>query len=114
MITKPGPIHRCKKNFTCEKFHTYLLHTLKKSSYFYFTNSHISTEFATTFLIKLFPIYCRRTSLKRTIGLNQFVMPTEILLIDDDPDELEILTDALHTIDKTITCAQTKNLKEAL
>src|SRR5215470_3321786 len=41
-------------------------------------------------------------------------MPKEILLIDDDPDELEILTDALHVIDKTITCAQTKNLKEAL
>jgi CheY-like chemotaxis protein len=41
-------------------------------------------------------------------------MPKEILLVDDDPDELEILTDALHAVDKTITCAQTKNLKEAL
>jgi DNA-binding NtrC family response regulator len=41
-------------------------------------------------------------------------MPKEILLIDDDPGELEILTDALHVIDKTIKCAQTKNLKEAL
>src|SRR5215471_3783029 len=41
-------------------------------------------------------------------------MPKEILLIDDDVDELEILTDALHAIDKTITCAQTKNLKEAV
>jgi len=41
-------------------------------------------------------------------------MPKEILLVDDDPDELEILTDALHAVDKTITCAQMKNLKEAL
>jgi CheY-like chemotaxis protein len=41
-------------------------------------------------------------------------MPKEILLIDDDPDELEILTDALHAVDKTIRCAQTKNLGEAL
>ena len=40
-------------------------------------------------------------------------MPKEILLIDDDPDELEILTDALHLVDKTITCAQTKSLSEA-
>jgi len=41
-------------------------------------------------------------------------MPKEVLLIDDDPDELEILTDALHAVDKTITCAQTKSLSEAL
>ena len=40
-------------------------------------------------------------------------MPNEILLIDDDDDELEILTDALHLVDKTITCAQTKSLSEA-
>ena len=41
-------------------------------------------------------------------------MSKEILLIDDDTDELEIFTDALHAVDKTIRCVQTKNLSEAL
>ena len=41
-------------------------------------------------------------------------MPKEILLIDDDENELEIFCDALHVIDKTITCTQTKNLTEAM
>jgi DNA-binding NtrC family response regulator len=40
-------------------------------------------------------------------------MPKEILLIDDDADELEILTDAIHLVDKNITCAQMKNLNDA-
>ena len=40
-------------------------------------------------------------------------MPKEILLIDDDADELQILTDALHLVDKTFTCRQTKSLSEA-
>ncbi|HET9824460.1 MAG TPA: response regulator [Chitinophagaceae bacterium] len=41
-------------------------------------------------------------------------MPKEILLIDDDTDELEIFTDALNAVDKTIRCTQTRNLNEAL
>ena len=41
-------------------------------------------------------------------------MPKEILLIDDNAAELEIFADALHTVDKTVTCTQKKNLSEAL
>lgn len=41
-------------------------------------------------------------------------MPKEILLIDDDMDELEIFTDALYAVDKTIQCTQTRDLNEAM
>jgi len=41
-------------------------------------------------------------------------MPKEILLIDDDAAALEIFADALHTVDKTATCTQKKNLSDAL
>ena len=41
-------------------------------------------------------------------------MTREILLIDDDEDELEVFTEALHSVDATIPCTQAKNLDEAL
>jgi DNA-binding NtrC family response regulator len=41
-------------------------------------------------------------------------MTKEILLIDDDEDELEVFTQALHSIDKTIKCSLAKNLTDAL
>jgi DNA-binding NtrC family response regulator len=41
-------------------------------------------------------------------------MTREILLIDDDEDELDLFTEALHSIDKTISCTQAKDLNEAL
>src|SRR5258706_2255272 len=41
-------------------------------------------------------------------------MTRKILLIDDDNDELEVFTAALHSFDVTIPCTQAKNLDEAL
>jgi CheY-like chemotaxis protein len=41
-------------------------------------------------------------------------MTREVLLIDDDLDELEVFSEALHSIDKNIKCTQAKNLEEAL
>jgi DNA-binding NtrC family response regulator len=41
-------------------------------------------------------------------------MTKQILLIDDDDDELEVFSQALHSIDKTITCTLAKNLDEAI
>jgi DNA-binding response OmpR family regulator len=41
-------------------------------------------------------------------------MPREILLIDDDIDEFEMLTEALYSIDKSIKCIHAWNLTEAL
>jgi DNA-binding NtrC family response regulator len=41
-------------------------------------------------------------------------MTKEILLIDDDADELEVFTEALHSVDKNIQCSQAKDLGEAL
>ena len=41
-------------------------------------------------------------------------MTREILLIDDDNDELEVFTAALHSFDATIPCTLAKNLDEAL
>jgi DNA-binding NtrC family response regulator len=41
-------------------------------------------------------------------------MTREILLIDDDADELEVFTSALHSFDVTIVCTLAKNLDEAL
>jgi DNA-binding NtrC family response regulator len=41
-------------------------------------------------------------------------MTSDILLIDDDADELEVFSQALHSIDKTIKCTHAKDLGEAL
>src|ERR1041385_2348179 len=41
-------------------------------------------------------------------------MTQKILLIDDDEDELELLEEAFHLIDKTTLCKQSRNLNEAL
>jgi len=41
-------------------------------------------------------------------------MTSEILLIDDDEDELEVFSQALHSIDKTIECTWARDLEEAL
>src|SRR6185295_2600084 len=41
-------------------------------------------------------------------------MTKEILLIDDDADELEVFSEALRSVDKTIQCSQAKDLNEAL
>jgi DNA-binding NtrC family response regulator len=41
-------------------------------------------------------------------------MTKEILLIDDDLDELEVFTEALHSVDKNIQCTQARDLREAL
>lgn len=41
-------------------------------------------------------------------------MTTEFLLIDDDEDELEVFSQALHSIDKTIKCTLAKDLNEAI
>ena len=35
-------------------------------------------------------------------------------MIDDDGDELEVFSQALHSIDKTIRCSQARDLGEAL
>jgi DNA-binding NtrC family response regulator len=40
-------------------------------------------------------------------------MTREILLIDDDEDELEIFSQALRAIDKTIQCTLAKDLEKA-
>jgi DNA-binding NtrC family response regulator len=41
-------------------------------------------------------------------------MTSDILLIDDDADELEVFNQALHSIDKSIKCTHAKDLGEAL
>jgi len=41
-------------------------------------------------------------------------MTQKILLIDDDEDELEVLEEAFHLIDKSTLCKQSRNLNEAL
>jgi two-component system chemotaxis response regulator CheY len=41
-------------------------------------------------------------------------MTRTILLIDDDKDELDVLEEALHVVDKTAMCKQCENLDEAL
>jgi DNA-binding NtrC family response regulator len=41
-------------------------------------------------------------------------MTNDILLIDDDADELEVFSQALHSIDKSIKCTHVKDLGEAL
>ena len=41
-------------------------------------------------------------------------MTREILLIDDDEDELDVFSHALHSIDKDIKCTHAKDLNAAL
>jgi len=41
-------------------------------------------------------------------------MTKEILLIDDDADELEVFSEALRSVDKTIQCSHARDLNEAL
>jgi DNA-binding NtrC family response regulator len=41
-------------------------------------------------------------------------MTRKILLIDGDEDELEVLEEAFHLIDKSTLCKQSRNLNEAL
>jgi CheY-like chemotaxis protein len=41
-------------------------------------------------------------------------MAREILLIDDDIDEFEVLTEALYSIDKSIKCTHAGNLTDAM
>ena len=41
-------------------------------------------------------------------------MPIHILLVDDDPDDVELFIDGLHCVDKAIKCSHAGNGHEAL